>query len=93
MIRSRSISFFSHQSPVLRGAEVTERLAVAGQVVELATFHRALDLEIHPPRLVLDPGGGGLRPVRGSLSCSLSGLLLTSSSLQRVEDSAARERA
>ena len=61
MICSRSTSFFSHQSGSCCGAEVLDRLAGAGQVVELAALHRLLDLQVDPLVLVLHPLGRGGR--------------------------------
>jgi hypothetical protein len=40
---------------VVRGAEVLDRLAGAGEIVELATLDRALDLQVDPAGLVLQP--------------------------------------
>ncbi|UUZ61389.1 hypothetical protein [Nocardioides sp. B-3] len=54
-MRSRSTSFFSHQSGVVLGAQPPERLAGAGQVVEVAALLRDPQLLLDPLRLVLDP--------------------------------------
>jgi hypothetical protein len=43
---------------VVRRPEVTQGLARPGQVVEVAALHGLLDLQVHPPGLVLDPGRG-----------------------------------
>ena len=47
--------------PVVRRPEVTQRLAVARQVVEVAAFHRLLDLQVDPQRLLPDAGLRGPR--------------------------------
>ena len=44
---------------VVLDAEVLDRLAPSGQVVELAALHRLAHLQVDPGRLLSDAGGGG----------------------------------
>ena len=41
---------------VVLDAEVLDRLALSGQVVEVAALHRLAHLQVHPGRLLRDPG-------------------------------------
>src|ERR1700712_4950968 len=50
---------------IVRRSQVPERLAGAGQVVELAALHRLLDLQVHPLPLVLDPRSRSIGPGAG----------------------------
>jgi len=56
VICSRSISFLNPPVEVVLAAEVADRLAGAGQVVELAFRHRHSHLLVDPGGLVLDAG-------------------------------------
>ena len=62
---------------VVRVAEVRERLAEPGEVVEVAALARLPDLQVDPGVLLLDPGPPGARlpgGQRGRLRCARVGL-------------------